>query len=122
MRKGLFYFQKKIQDTWHLGNYDVKQFWIQATKKMAERKDRARVLGLLFDDGLDLSDFDSNKDDDDQGFSYLGDELLYPEELAALSRAVSSTQDVGRSVGDGAFVTPDEENEYEKNELLGKYE
>ena len=54
--------------------------------------------------------------------SYLGDELLDPEELAALSRAVSSTQDVGRSVGDGAFVTPDEENEYEKNELLGKYE
>ncbi len=49
--------------------------------------------------------------------SYLGDELLDTEELAALSRAVSSTQDVGRSVGDGAFVTPDE-----KNELLGKYE
>ena len=54
--------------------------------------------------------------------SYLGDELLDPEELVALSRAVSSTQDVGCSVGDGAFVTPDEENEYEKNGLLGKYE
>ena len=54
--------------------------------------------------------------------SYLGDEVLDPEELAALSRAVSSTQDVGRSVVDGAFVTPDKENEYEKNELLGKYE
>ena len=46
--------------------------------------------------------------------SYLGDELLDPEELAALSRAVSSTQ----NVEDGAFVTPDEENEYEKDELL----
>ena len=54
--------------------------------------------------------------------SYLGNELFDPEELAALSRAVSSTQDVGRSVGDGAFVTPDEENKYEKDELLGKYE
>ena len=39
--------------------------------------------------------------------SYLGDEVLGPEELAALSIAVSSTQDVGCSVGDGAFVTPD---------------
>ena len=51
--------------------------------------------------------------------SYLGDEVLDPEELVALSRAVSSTQDVGRSVGDGVFVTPDE---YDENELLGKYE
>ena len=82
---------------------------------MAERIDCARLLELLFDDGLDLSDCDS---DEDQVSSYLGDELLYPEELATLSRAVSSTQDVGRSVGDGAFVTPDEENEYEKDELL----
>ena len=89
---------------------------------MAERIDRARVLELLFDDSLDLSDCDSDEDDEDQVSSYLGDELLDPEELAALSRAVSSTRDVGRSVGDGAFVTPDEENEYEKNELLGKYE
>ena len=48
--------------------------------------------------------------------SYLGDEILDTEELTALSRAVSSTQDVGRFVGDGAFVTPDEENEYEKYE------
>ena len=89
---------------------------------MAERIDHARVLELLFDDGLDLSDCDS---DEDQVSSYLGDELFDPEELAALSRAVSSTQDVGRSVEDGAFVTPDEEKEYEKNEkneLLGKYE
>ena len=54
--------------------------------------------------------------------TYLGDDLLDPEELVALSRAVSSTQDVGRSVGDGAFVIPVEENEYEKNDLLGKYE
>ena len=82
---------------------------------MAERIDHARVLELLFDDSLDRSDCDS---DEDQVSSYLGDELLDPEELAALSRAVSSTQDVGRSVGDGAFVTPDEENEYEKDELL----
>ena len=89
---------------------------------MAERIDRARVLELLFDDGLDLSDCDSDEDDEDQVSSYLGDELLDPEELAALSRAVSSTQDVGRSVGDGTFVTPNEENEYEKDELLGKYE
>ena len=58
---------------------------------MAERIDRARVLELLFDDGLDLSDCDS---DEDQVSSYLGDELFDPEELAALSRAVSSTQDV----------------------------
>ena len=89
---------------------------------MAEKIDRARVLELLFDDGLDLSDCDSDEDDEDQVSSYLGDELFDPEELAASSRAVSSTQDVGRSVGDGAFVTPDEENEYEKDELLGKYE
>ena len=105
-----------MTDTWHLGNYDVKQFCIQA--KMAERIDRARVLELLFDDGLDLSDCDSDEDDEDQVSSYLGDEVLDPEEVAALSRAVSSA-------GDGAFVTPDEENEYEKNEkneLLGKYE
>ena len=65
---------------------------------MAERIDRPRVLELLFDDGLDLSDCDSNEDNEDQVSSYLGDELLDPEELAALSRAVSSTQDVGRSV------------------------
>ena len=87
-------------------------------KKMAERIDCARVLELLFDDGFDLSDCDSDEDDEAQVSSYLGDELLDPDELAALSGAVSSTQDVGRSVGgDGAFVTPDE-----KNELLGKYE
>ena len=67
---------------------------------MAERKDRARVLELLFDDGLDLSDCDSDEDNEDQVSSYLGDELLDPEELAALSSAVSSTQDVGRSVGE----------------------
>ena len=72
---------------------------------------------MLPDDGLDLSDCDSDEDDEDQVSSYLGDELLDPEELAALFRAVSSAQDVGHSVGDGAFVTPDEENE-----LLGKYE
>ena len=89
---------------------------------MSERIDRDRVLELLFDDGLDLSDCDSDEDDEYQVSSYLGDELLDPEELAALSRAVSATQDVERSVGDGAFVTPDEENEYEKDELLGKYE
>ena len=89
---------------------------------MAERIDCARVLELLFDDGLDLSDCDSDEDNEDQVSSYLGEELFHPEELAALSRAVISTQDVGRSVGDGAFVTPDEENEYEKDELLGKYE
>ena len=90
-------------------------------QNMAERIDCARVLQLLFDDGFDLSDCDSDEDDEDQVSSYLGDELLDPEELAALCRAVS-TQDVGRSVGDGAFVTPDEENEYEKDELLGKYD
>ena len=78
------------------------------------------MLELLFDDGFDLSDCDSDEDDEDQMSSYLGDEVLDPEESAALSRTVSSTQDVGRSVGDGAFVTPDEE--YEENELLGKYE
>ena len=96
-------------------NFEFKQ-------NMAERIDRARVLELLFDDGLDLSDCDSDEDDEDQVSSYLGDEVLDPEELAALSRAGSSTQDVGRSVGDGAFVTPEEENKYEENELLGKYE
>ena len=73
------------------------------------------MLELLFDDGLDL-------DNEDQVSSYLGDELFDPEESAALSRAVCSNHDVGRSVGDGAFMTPDEENEYEKDELLGKYE
>ena len=67
---------------------------------MAERIDCARVLELLFDDGLDLSDCDSDEDNEDQVFSYLGDGLLDPEELAGLSRAVSSTQDVGRSVGE----------------------
>ena len=69
---------------------------------MAERIDRARVLELLFDDSFDLSDCDSDEDDEDdedQVSSCLGDEVLDPEELAALSRAVSSTQDVGRSVG-----------------------
>ena len=75
------------------------------------------MLELLFDDGFDLFDCGSDEDDEDQVSSYLGDDVLDPEELAALSRAVSSTQDVGRSVVDGAFVTPDEENE-----LLGKYE
>ena len=55
---------------------------------MAERIDRARVLELLFDDGLDLSDCDSDEDDEDQVSSYLGDEVLGPEELTALSRAV----------------------------------
>ena len=80
------------------------------------------MLELLFDDGFDLSNCDSDEDDEDQVSSYLGDEVLDTEELAALSRAVGSTQDVGRSVGDGAFVTPDEEKEYEENELLGKYE
>ena len=79
------------------------------------------MLELLFDDGFDLSDCDSDEDEEDQVSFYLGDEVLDPEELTALSRAVSSTQDVERSVGDGAFVTPDEENEYE-DELLGKYE
>ena len=89
---------------------------------MAVRIDRARMLELLFDDGLDLSDCDSDEDDEDQVSSYLGDELLDPEELTALSRAVSSTQDVGLYFGDVAFVTPAEENEYKKDELLGKYE
>ncbi len=78
------------------------------------------MLELLFDDCFDLSDCDCDEDDENQVSSYLGDEVLDSEELAALSRTVSSTQDVGRSVGDGAFVTPDEE--YEENELLGKYE
>ena len=67
---------------------------------MAERIDSARVLELLFDEGLDLSDCDSDEDNEDQVSSYLGDELLDPEELAALSRAVSSTQDVGCSAGE----------------------
>ena len=88
-------------------NFEFKQ-------NMAERIDRARVLELLFDDSFDCDS------DEDQVSSYLGDEVLDPEVLAALSRAVSSTQDVGCSVGDGAFVTPDEE--YEESELLGKYE
>ena len=87
---------------------------------MAERIDCVRVLELLFDDGLDLPNCDSDEDDEDQVSSYLRDEVLDPEELAALSRAVSSTQDVGRSVGGGTFVTPDKE--YEENELLDKYE
>ena len=65
---------------------------------MAERIDRARVLELLFDDGFDLSVCDSDEDED-QVSSYLGDEVLDPEELAALSRAVCSTQDVEHSVG-----------------------
>ena len=56
-------------------------------KKMAERIDRARVIGLLFDDGLDLSDCDSDEVDEVQVSSYLGDELLGPEELSALTRA-----------------------------------
>ena len=54
---------------------------------MAERIDRARVLELLFDDGFDLSDCDSDEDEEDQVSSYLGDEVLDPEELAALFRA-----------------------------------
>ena len=32
---------------------------------MAERIDRARVLELLFEDGLDLPDCDSDEDDED---------------------------------------------------------
>ena len=43
------------------------------------------MLELLFDDGLDLSDCDSVEDNEDQVSSYLGDELLDTEELAALS-------------------------------------
>ena len=58
------------------------------------------MLDLLFDDGFDLSDCDSDDDDEEQVSSYLGDEVLDPEELAALSRAVSSTQYVECSVGD----------------------
>ena len=58
-------------------------------KNMAERIDRARVLELLFDDGFDLPDCDSDEDGEDQVSSYLGDEVLDSEELAALSRAVS---------------------------------
>ena len=46
---------------------------------MAERIDRARVLELLFDDGLDLSDCDSDEDNEDQVSSYLGDELFDAE-------------------------------------------
>ena len=74
-------------------NFEFKQ-------NMAERIDRARVLDLLFDDGFDLSDCDSDDDDEEQVSSYLGDEVLDLEELAALSRAVSSTQYVECSVGD----------------------
>ena len=96
-------------------NFEFKQ-------NIAERIDHARVLELLFDDGFDLSDSDRDEDDEDQVSSYLGDEVLAPGELVALSRAVSSTQDIGHSAGDGAIVTPDEKNEYEENELLGKYE
>ena len=62
-------------------NFEFKQ-------NMAERMDRARVLELLVDDGFDLSDCDSDEDDEDQVSSYFGDEVLDPEELAALSRAV----------------------------------
>ena len=58
-------------------NFEFKQ-------NMAVRIDHARVLELLFDDGFDLSDCDS---DEDQVSSYLGDEVLDPEELAALSRS-----------------------------------
>ena len=47
------------------------------------------MLELLFDDGFDLCDCDSDEDDEDQVSSYLGDEVLDPEKLAALSRAVS---------------------------------
>ena len=54
---------------------------------MAVRIDRARVLKLLFDDGFDLSNCDSDEYDENQVSSYLGDEVLDPEELAALSRA-----------------------------------
>ena len=50
-------------------------------QKMAEKVDHARVLALLFDDGLDLSDCDSDEDDEYQVSSYLGDELLDPVEL-----------------------------------------
>ena len=38
---------------------------------MAERIDLARVLELLFDDGFELSDCDSDEDDKDQVSSYL---------------------------------------------------
>ena len=50
---------------------------------MAERIDRARVLELLFDDGLDLSDCDSDEDDEDQVSSYLGGELLDHREIGS---------------------------------------
>ncbi len=53
---------------------------------VAERIDRVRVLELLFDDSLDLSDCDSDEDDKNQVSSYFGDEVLDPEKSAALSR------------------------------------
>ena len=43
---------------------------------MAERIDRAPVLELLFDDGLDLSDCDSDEDNEDQVSSTLGMSFL----------------------------------------------
>ena len=47
-----------------LNNFEFKQ-------NMAERIDRARVLELLFDDGFELSDCDSDEDDEDKVSSYL---------------------------------------------------
>ena len=63
------------------------------------------VLELIFDGSFDISD----SDEDDQESSYLRDEVLDTEELAALFRDISSTQDVEH------FVTPVDENEYEEN-------
>ena len=88
---------------------------------MAERIDRARVLELLFDDGLDVSDCDSDEDNEDQVFSYPGDELLRPWGIGSFVLSCKFNSGCWTLCWRD-FVTTDEENEYEKDELLGKCE
>ena len=59
---------------------------------MAERFSSERVLELLFDDDFDLSDGCSSDEDSSEGPSYLGNYELHPQDLDALTKAVSSTE------------------------------
>ncbi len=84
-----------------------------------ERIDRARVLELLFDDCFNLSNCDNNEYD---CLPTLGKRYQTLRNWQLCPNLLISNRDVGRSVGDGAFLNPDEESEYMENELLDKYE
>ena len=57
---------------------------------MDERFTSERVLKLLYDDDLELSDGCGSDEDCSEGPSYLGNDELQLEELDALAREVAS--------------------------------